>query len=349
MKVLFTIQHPADVHLFRRTIKRLEEEGDTVKTVARENDINIDLLEAYDIEYESLAGEPQGLFSLPFVQFKYELGILNAVRKFDPDVLVGMCEPGLAHAGTITNTRSIVFTDTEHATLQNKLTFPFVDRIYTPECYEDYLGEKQVRYPGYHELAYLHPDGFEPDESVLEEAGVETNERIVILRLVSWDAAHDIGSSGLNNIVDAVESLEAVGATVLITAEGKLPAEIEDRQISIAPSRIHHLMYYADLFVGESATMIAESAVLGTPAVYISSIELGYLNELEQRYGLVFNYTGENRQTVGMDKITSLLQEYNQVDWQKRRTELLNEKTNTTDIIYEALYESAESTNRCKN
>ena len=36
-------------------------------------------------------------------------------------------------------------------------------------------------------------------------------------------------------------------------------------------------MYYADLFVGESATMASEYAVLGTPAIFVSTSRRGTL------------------------------------------------------------------------
>ena len=40
--------------------------------------------------------------------------------------------------------------------------------------------------------------------------------------------------------------------------------------IDILSADIHHVLYYANLFIGESATMATESAVLGIPARYPS-------------------------------------------------------------------------------
>jgi predicted glycosyltransferase len=53
-------------------------------------------------------------------------------------------------------------------------------------------------------------------------------------------------------------------------------------------------MYYADLFIGESATMASESAVLGTPAIFVSTLQAGVLNEIEEKYGLLYMIS-ENR------------------------------------------------------
>ncbi len=160
--------------------------------------------------------------------------------------------------------KSLVFYDTEHATLQNSITYPFAERICTPDCYQDNIGPKQVRYPGYHELAYLHPDRFEADPSVLETVGVSESDSIVILRIVSWEAAHDVGEDGFDDIRDVVQQLESTGAKVLITSEAPLPRELETNRASVPPHKMHDLMSFADLFIGEGSTMAAESAVLGT-------------------------------------------------------------------------------------
>ncbi|MFC4438552.1 MULTISPECIES: DUF354 domain-containing protein [Natrialbaceae] len=340
--IIFTIQHPAHVHLFRNSIRTLSEQGHEVHTLAREKEINIDLLDQYGIDYELLADEPKRSWELPLVQLKYEYGIIRKAREVDPDVLVAMGEPSITHAAKLTDSTSLVFTDTEHATLQNTLAFPFADRIYTPECYQDEIGEKQVRYPGYHELAYLHPDRFEPDPSILEEAGLERDEQFVVLRLVSWDAMHDVGDSGFEDITDVVHALEDTGTTVCITSEAELPDTIEDRRASISPDRIHDLMAFSDLYVGESATMATESAVLGTPAVFVSSSRRGYTDELEDEYGLVFNYSGENRHEQGLEQALEILETDDTEQWNQRHAAMLEDKVDVTEFIMETVRENVQ-------
>jgi len=339
MNVLFTIQHPAHVHLFRNTINELSANGHQVHTIARQKDINVDLLERYDIDHTVVAPEPKNGLHLPFIQLKYEWHVIRAARRIDPDVLVAMGEPSITHAAKLLNASSIIFTDTENATLQNLLAFPFADRICTPESYKDDIGEKQVRYPGYHELAYLHPNRFEPDPSVLEEADIGPDDRFAILRIVSWDAAHDVGDSGFDNVVDVVDRLENAGVEVRITAEKDVPAAIEEKQVSIPPDRIHDLMAYADLYIGESATMATESAVLGTPGVLVSSIRTGYTHELEDEYQLLFGYGGEDRQYKGIQKAIEILEDYEHSLWTDRRETLLSEKVDTTECIVDTIRE----------
>jgi len=333
MQVFVTIQHPAHVHFFREAIAELEAAGHEVSVFMRDVEIAADLLESYGIDYEVLAPTSDSLASLAKSQLRYELALLRRARSEDPDVVTAIGEPAVAHLSTLLDCRSVVFTDTEHATLQNRITFPFADRVCTPEAYTDDLGDKQVSYPGFHELAYLHPDRFEPDPSVVAEAGIDPDERFVILRLVAWEALHDVGGGGFADAREVVDELERHGARVVITAEADLPPDLADRRATVAPEDMHHLLAHADLFVGESATMAAESAVLGTPAVYASTLELGYLEALESEYGLVVNTTGEDRQAEALHRASSILANHDETDWAGRRERLLADCVDTTDVI----------------
>jgi predicted glycosyltransferase len=54
---------------------------------------------------------------------------------------------------------------------------------------------------------------------------------------------------------------------------------------------VHHLMAFAQVIVGESATMASEAAVLGVPAVFIATTSRGYIDDQERRYGHVRHFT----------------------------------------------------------
>lgn len=52
-----------------------------------------------------------------------------------------------------------------------KYAHPSADVILSPACTKR-ATKKMIGYAGYHELAYLHPYRFTPDESVLHESGI---------------------------------------------------------------------------------------------------------------------------------------------------------------------------------
>jgi hypothetical protein len=341
MRVVFTIQHPAHVHLFKNAIRELAAGGDSVYVFVRESDVATELLEAYDIEYNRLAPETDSFAELAAAQALYETRLLRNCLQIDPDVLVGMGEPGVAHVSTLLGADGLIFTDTEGATIQNKLAFPLADRICTPDCFRGDAGPKQVEYAGYHELAYLHPDRFTPDPSVLEGTGVDPDEKLVVLRLVAWNALHDVGSGGFDDLEAVIDRLESTGARVLLTSEADLPERFEQYRVPTEPQEMHHLLYYADLFLGESSTMATEAAVLGTPALYVSTLTTGYIEELIEEYGLVFRYGDEDRQERALSKAVSILDDYEAEVWTDRQERLLDDKVDTTRVILEQVRDVA--------
>jgi len=330
--IVVTVQHPSNVHFFRNAITEFRERGNDVHVFAREKDIACELLDTYDIDYQLLAGSATTLPELAAVQAKYEYGILKRVRELDPDVLLAVSEPAITHASTCFDCRSILFTDTEHATIQNYLAYPFSDIICTPGAYWDDLGSNQVSYPGYHQLAYLHPSRFSPNARVLDRIDADEDERLVVLRLVSWDAAHDVGQNGLGRVEALVSGLERAGAQVLISSEADLPPSLERHRIDLPVHMMLDLLNYADLFIGESGSMTIESAVLGTPTIYVSSLSAGVLEELEVRYGLVFSHSRSPSPRVLLEQATRLL-ETDQSVWESRRQRLLDETVDTTDYM----------------
>ena len=333
MTVVVTVQHPAHVHFYKHAIAALEATGHRVEVFVVDKDVATDLLDAYDIEYEVI-GARGPLYSLPARQAAYEYRLWKRVRRIDPDVMTAIGGVAVSHVARLVGARSVVFTDTEHATISNTIAFPFADAVYTPEWYEGDHGTAQVRYPGCHELAYLHPDRFEPDPAVVQEVGVDPHEPYVVFRHGGWGAVHDVGDGGLADVVEVVDRLEAAGATVLLTSEDDHPPAVADRAVDVDPTRMHDLLAFADLFVGESGTMSIEAGVLGTPAIYVHTARPGIITHLAAA-GLVFPFHGEHRHRNGVRKGIELLNA--DLDWAGRRRVFLEDVVDTTELVLDAI------------
>ena len=184
MRVVIDIGHPAHVHFFKNTIWNLEKKGHKVMVVSRDKDVVVELLNAYGIPHTVLSKVKPGKVHLIEEWFIREYKLLIISKKFDPDVLMGILSPTVAQVAWMLRKKSIIFNDTEHAVLAQKITYPFCDIICTPSCYLKDAGKKQIRYSGYHELAYLHPSYFTPRPEILKELGVEVGEPFIILRFI---------------------------------------------------------------------------------------------------------------------------------------------------------------------
>jgi uncharacterized protein len=335
MKILFNIGHPGHVHLFKNAIQILEKKGHECKITTIDKDVSLKLLDASAFEYEVIGDAKSSMFVKAMELLKIESRLIKISKSFKADVLVG--GPGnayVAHVGKLIGKTSIIFDDTEHAKIEHLLTDPFATIICTPSCFQTDLGKKQVRYNGYHELAYLHPNYFTPNPNVLNEIGLSEKDTFIVLRFVSWNADHDIGQRGIKEKIKFVNGLTKYGHVIIIS-EGKLEPELIKYKIKVSPDKLHDLLYYATLYIGEGATTASECAVLGTHAIYVNTLRLGYTDEEEKKYGLVYNFsTPEFIEEKAFDTALSLLNNKNlRQEGQKKREKLLNDKIDVTAFM----------------
>ena len=332
MKILIDVTHPAHVHFFKGAAKELTDRGHQVRFVAREKEMTTKLLDEYGISYKTLSKIREGLFGLGVELIEHQARLIKVMRRFKPEVVLNIGGTFIVHAGKFMGVKTCVFTDTEHAKLSNSITFPFATYICTPESYIHQLGVKQTRYKGFQELAYLHPNQFSPNHEILDQLGLSEDDRFFILRLVSWGASHDVGLQGLSfeGQLELVNGLKEFGK-VLITSEGDLPDMFQPYRINVSPIYIHDLLYYASMYIGEGATMASESAILGTPSIYVSPLELGYLDELEEKYHLMYHFRAGD---ADIEKILSLAENSElKKDHQIRCQQMLDDKTDVTAWI----------------
>lgn len=340
--VVFTIQHPADVHFFKEPIRELETRGYETHVFVRENEVTVELLERFGIDHTVLVDEPSTLLRLAVTQVAYEYRLWRHVRSMNPDVIAGVGGVTATHVARLVGARGVAFNDTEHATLVNRLAFPFASAVVTPACFRDDLGCRQITYPGFQELAYLHPDRFTPDPGIREELSIEADERVVVVRISSWASSHDIGQAGFDDVSEGVERLRQLGDRVLLSSEIDLPAHVRQGCERLPPDRVHDVLAAADLYVGEGATMAAESAILGTPALYVNSLSMGYIEALHERYGLLFPYTGPNRHERALAHAEALLRSPGCRDWDGRQERLIDEAVDVSTVIVDVIENSAD-------
>ena len=332
MNLLIDINHPAHVHIFKYFAWQMIEKGHNIIFTTMDKEFCVYLLKRYNFKYYVLGKHRKKPFSKILGLLKYDLNLIRISKKFKPDLFISHGSMYAAQTAFLFKKEHFAFEDTEHAKVNNFLCHIFTRYIITSYSYKNDLGDKQIKYNGYLELAYLHPNYFTPNSSVLDLLSVKKDEKYVIIRFVSWNASHDVGHSGLSLEMKrkAVKELSKY-AKVFITSEGKLPNELKQYQIKIPPEKMHDALAFATLFVGEGATMASECAMLGTPAIYVNSLEVGYCTEEEKIYNLVYNFRNSNDV---LDKAIELLNTPNlKQEWQKRRQKMLSEKIDVTAFM----------------
>lgn len=337
MRLLIDVNHPAHVHLFRNLSRVLEQRGNNVLWAARPRDVIEDLLVRYKCNYKMLTLPRKGYLNLAKELVKRDIRLFRLVGDFKPEIMVGtsVC---ITHVSKVAPAKSIVFNE-DNLDLKklSLICYPFADTICTPDCFQEHFGPKHIKYPSYHELAYLHPNRFQPDPKILKKLKVFKGKKYFILRFVSFSASHDAGEAGISLTLgkQLIEKLAPFGK-IFITSERTLVPEFERYRISIAPHEIFDALYYATMCIGDSQTVIAEAAVLGTPAIRCNTYvghqgKVPYLDELEDKYGLTYGFLPNDEDKM-FDKIIELLNKPDlKEEWQKRRNRMLMDKIDLTD------------------
>jgi len=349
MRIAFFINTPAQAHTWRHIIEQLITDGHQVEILARDYDSAPVLLDKYGFDYKlyitpSKYNYLRGLQIIPHVWHGYRLA-----KQFNPQIIVGF--------GTIDVLTSfllgrpcLIFIDNEPVTVQNYINKLLSSIVITPDCFMGDFGNKHIRLAGYKELAYLHPNHYQPDPSIIGELGLNKDEKYVILRFNGFDAAHDIGRHGfsLDDKYSLVKGLEKY-ARVFISSEKDLPDDLSKYKLPLSFERIHDALYYASLLVCDTGTMATEAAILGTPAVTCFSMVnlFGNFNELEQTYGLIYTYREPDK---AIKKAGELIQKPNlKEEWQHKREILLKDKIDVTAFMVWFIENYPQSLNKMKN
>jgi len=335
------IIHPANVHYFKHAIFNWKAKGFEIIITCRNKEITYELLELEGLKYIPMGKNPKSVLGKVYFLFYCELKIFRLYLKRKPDLALSFGASYVAHIASVFGLPHISFDDTEHAKLNRSLYLPFTELVLNPESFFLDLGNKQYRFKGHMELFYLNEKYFKPDIRIYSELGITENTPFIFMRFVSWGALHDQGQMGFSDQykLSLVREL-CKKYRVFISSEGTLPAELQRFHIRIKPNRIHHVLFYASLFIGEGATMASECAALGTPAIYVNSLDLGYLQR-QAHEGLIINKRYEEGT---LEKAYEILNNPEYKIQLKYKVKLLNlERYNLTDFLTWLVAEYPES------
>ena len=322
MRILFDIYHPAQVHLFKNLILYLRKAGHDVVVVTKNKDLTNILLKQLDIPYLCISGFRGSLITLGFELLLRSWRVLRLHHDAPFDLAIGS-SVSIGHLTAIHGVESINFCEDDDSvvSLYTWLAYPFVSSIVNPKGLEyKHFQAKRIFHDSYQKLAYLHPDNFTSDTSVLQRYDLEPKGYIVI-RCSAYTAYHDVGQSGfsesfLNSIKELLDDVPMV-----LSVENEKTHEIK-------PTDMHDVLAHARLVICDSQSMAVEAAVLGVPNLRMSSFvgKIAVLNELEEKYQLTIGFRPEEGALLLQELKRMLVCENLLEDWQRRRALMLSEK-----------------------
>lgn len=351
-KILFCLGHPSHFHLYKNIIHELKKNGCSVIIAISNKDILERLLDEYEFNYEVISEKKNddNFFKKISKVLISTFYLYKVVIKNKPDLMIG-CLTQMGIVGFVTGISAIFNAedDINYTYLQSVITYPFMESVIAPTPINvSVFSYKKISYEGYQKLAYLHPRRFQPDKS-----RIKMNKGIFfIIRLANLRSYHDINNSGINDkVLDKVIDILTPRGQILITSERSIPERFERYRFRGDIKDMHHYLFFASLYIGDSQSMAVEAALLGVPGIRFNKFagRISILNELENKYGLTFGITSSET-----DKLYRKIEEIVEMKdsrniFQERREKMLNDKIDVTSFLVWFIKNYPESRTLVKN
>lgn len=294
-KVLFDLNHPADFHFFKHLITWMHSKGYVIKVVARDKECLHMLLDDAGISYTSRGSGKHTLVGKYVYAFWILFLLLEELIRFRPSIAMSLSSPYLAVLSRLLGIMCITYDDTD----DNPRLLPLIRKtryLLSPSTYPHKFHKGHFHLPALKELAYLHPEQFK----------LYSNQAGVFFRITRTDSIHHSSASVLHEetVLKKMRRLSQNNPIVL-SSEKDLDLGNDTSIRRADPIHIHRDLAQCSVFWGNSATMAAEAAVLGIPAIYVSAEKFSYIHELED-YGLLFYYHPDDLQS-SLEKLDSIL------------------------------------------
>jgi hypothetical protein len=273
----------------RPVIERLEAQGNEVVVTAREYGQTLGILDRLGIPYTAV-GSHGGASALG--KGRALAGRSAQLTRFvwerRPQLALAHGSVDLAVVSSLFRIPSVQMQDYEFAGWQRQIAFRAARRVLVPDSIPlerlkriGARGRKLVRYPGLKEEYYLA--GFEPDNAVLGELGLDREKVLVVVRpppeTSEYHARNDLYGRVIQRLAGAAE------AQVVVIPRTERQAE-EVRQFRFPNLRVperaidaQSLIAFADLVVSAGGTMNREAVALGTPVFTTFAGRMGGVDE----------------------------------------------------------------------
>ena len=338
-RILVYIGHPAQYHFFKHSIRKLRDDGNEVRILIKTKDILEELLKEDGQAYHNIQDTVRkntkwGILS---ASLKRTWAVYQEAQKFKADILIGT-DSSIAQAGWLLRKPAITTLEDDVEIIMNlaRLTYPFTNCILVPTvCRVGKWENKKIGYAGYMKLAYLHPNCFKPDRTVVEKYGIDG--MFILIRLAKLSAHHDAGIKGLNKVLvdNIISCAESRGYRVFISSETEIDERLSKYQLKIKHTDIHHVMAYASLLISDSQSMSVEAAMLGVPNLRFSDFSgrISVLEELENVYGLTTGIkTNEPKRLIDETEKLLAMQDVKKL-FQEKRQSMLKDKIDVTAFL----------------
>lgn len=340
MNILVQLVHPAHFYYYRDTIANLKSKGHNVIVAIVTKDVLEDIVKASGINYINICPKPlkgTGKIGLICDMIVRSFRLARLAQKNKIEIITGSSVES-AQIGWLLHVPNInIGEDDAHIVpkYSNNIA-PFVTvRISPNSCNNGLIEPKTVHFPGFWKLAYLHPNHFQANRTIVEQYGIDTQQSYFLLRFSALQAHHDKGIHGISTeVAQRLIDILSPHGHIYITSERPLEPQLEPYRLHINPLDIHHIMAFATLYMGDSQSMANEAAMLGVPSLrfndFVGEKGIGVMEEMEHVYGLTYGISSREPEKLYARVEELLTMPRLREEFQERRKKMLSDKIDAT-------------------
>jgi predicted glycosyltransferase len=292
VRVWIDLTNSPHVLVMRPLIAAMRADGHEVEVTARDFAQTLELCELLGVDHTAIGRHRGGrLASKGLGLASRSLALVRWARPRRFDVAIGHGSNDIAVAAALLRIPSATAFDYEFAAVQHHVNCRLARVVMVPDAIPPerlyrYGARGKVRgYPGLKEEYYLAD--FEPDETVLEQLGLDRERPLVVVRTPpDVSLYHRFENPLFTRVLDRLRAEETQAVVLPRTAAQR----DELRQVGglTVPDHVidaQSLVAFADLVISAGGTMNREAVALGTPVFTTFEGRLGAVDEALLREG----------------------------------------------------------------
>lgn len=329
MKLLFDINHPADVNFFKNAIFRLKNRKHSITIMYRDRG-KLESILKYELngfKIIRIGDHKKGFISKLIGQLNRDFHLISFFKKnnFDLCVCFG---PTSVISSRISGVPYLAFDDD----FEYKIPFYHANIFASKHIYPDFISyssSNTIKYKGFKELAYLQPEYLNLSTDVLKEYELVENEYVFIREISNISLNYNENNSILT---DLIPELIRRNLKVLVSLENdeiKKALPIECIFLKEPVSDLYSLINYSLFAISSGDSVAREASLLGVPSIYTGGRKM-LMNDPLVNKGLMF----ESQDLESVIKIVSQLNVNTKIVNQNKIKDLIGiEWEDTTALI----------------
>lgn len=293
-KILFDINHPCDVNLFKHVIRQLsaDKDVDVSITYLLRNPVPVIVQKELPAVRKKAVGRHRGnpvsiILEANIMKF---FRIFAHILKNRPDLCLSFGSFVMGAACKLLRIKNIQFYDDPENKKNKALQEITADSLYYPIFYNE--PGKIKKFNALKEWAYLSPGYFTPDPSKLKNYGLWPK-KYIFIREVSTKTTNYLGQQ--SNALYKIKDFIPEGCRVILSLEDKTKRSLYPAEwimLKEPVEDIYSLIYYSALLISSGDSMAREGALLGVPSIYAGE-RIMQANKYLEEMGLLCRVNSE--------------------------------------------------------